>query len=358
MKTLPPAATALQEKLARRLREAASQPLRLFSSLRRSDLRWTEQVATLSGQVAALQAEIRQIQTGEPSLRTMTQQMDRLAGQLARLEQSAGHQALLTGMALWDRIVSDPARLARKAIECSGQKYFSQNDEDGILIEIFRRIGIQHRTFAEIGVGDGRENNTLLWLRSGWRGVWIDGNAKQVAYIREHFAAEIKSGRLTVQEALVRTDNVSSLLEQSHLQGEIDLLSIDVDGNDYYLFEALKGVSPRVVVIEYNAKYPPPIRWSIPYNPAHQWDGTDFFGASLSALAALFAERGYQLVGCGVPGANAFFVRTDLVGDHFPSAGDVNLLYHPARYALAASLFGGLGGHPTSPRAGVDPYHR
>ena len=90
-------------------------------------------------------------------------------------------------------------------------------------------------------------------------------------------------------------------------------MSIDLDGNDYYILDAIRSISPRVIVAEYNAKFPPDIFWVMQYNEAHHWDSSDYFGASLKALADLLAARGYALVGCSVLGTNAFFVRKDLV---------------------------------------------
>ena len=106
-------------------------------------------------------------------------------------------------------------------------------------------------------------------------------------------------------------------------------------------------LDPRVVVIEYNAKFPPPARWRIPYSPDYLWDGSDWFGASLQSLADLFGRRGYGLVACNVTGSNAFFVRRDLLSDHFPLVDDLRQLYQPARYFLTPGLFNHLAGAPS-----------
>ena len=129
---------------------------------------------------------------------------------------------------------------------------------------------------------------------------------------------------------------------------ELDLLSIDIDGNDYHLLRAFTAVRPRVIVIEYNAKFPPPMDLVMPYDPAHRWNGTDYFGASLVALANLAARRGYRLVGTNITGANAFFVRDDLAGAHFAPA-DAGALYNPPRYWLSSAW---AAGHPPGARYG------
>ena len=127
------------------------------------------------------------------------------------------------------------------------------------------------------------------------------------------------------------------------LPRELDLLSIDIDGNDYFVWEAITAIEPRVVVIEYNSKFPPPMRWTIRYDPAHEWDGSDQFGASLQSLADLGIRKGYRLVGCNITGTNAFFVRADLAGDHFVEPPDAATLYQPPRYSLCSSFD---TGHP------------
>ena len=111
---------------------------------------------------------------------------------------------------------------------------------------------------------------------------------------------------------------------------EIDLLSIDIDGNDYYVFKAINNINPRVVVIEFNAKFPPPMEWIMPYNPTHIWDGTDNQGASLQSLVNLGKTKGYNLVATNLNGVNAFFVREDLCGDKF-SQDSVAKLYNPMK---------------------------
>jgi len=228
-----------------------------------------------------------------------------------------------------------------------GHKGYSQNDEDGIVLEIFRRIGILNRTFVEIGAGNGTENNSLFWLKQGWRGAWIEGNAENSDLVRRIFAQAIGNGVLHFQQAFVSADNVNALIAATPFAGsEIDLLSIDIDGNDYYVFEQLGALNARVVVIEYNAKYPPPIRWRIPYAADHVWDGSDWFGASLQTLSDLFAGQGYTLVSCNITGSNAFFVRQDLVEKNFPCAGEIEKLYQPARYFMTSGLFHHLSGPP------------
>ena len=127
---------------------------------------------------------------------------------------------------------------------------------------------------------------------------------------------------------------------------EIDLLSVDIDGNDYHIINAISCVKPRVIVTEYNARFNPPIAYCMEYDPTHSWQKDDSFGASLSFFEVKLAEKGYCLVGCNLSGVNAFFVREDLVGDLFLKPFTAENHYEPARYYLS----GYFAGHPASYR--------
>ncbi len=222
---------------------------------------------------------------------------------------------------------SDPKRLLRH-----GAKAYSQNDEDGIIAEIFRRIGVSSKTFVEIGTGAGLENNTLALLLQGWRGLWLEGNDKKAARARADFASYVSSGQLRIEHAFVTRDNADALLAQNAPNAEPDLLSIDVDGNDYHVWQAVQSISPRVVVVEYNASWFPPMSLAVTYQERFRWKENTYFGASLKALELLAERKGYHLVGCCFAGVNAFFVRADLCGTHFCEPYTAENHYEPARY--------------------------
>ena len=230
-----------------------------------------------------------------------------------------------------------------------GYRVYSQSDEDGILHEILHRIGDGGRRFVEIGAGDGFENNTLFLLIQGWRGVWIEGSSRKVTGAKKHHEAEIAEGRLQVVEQYATAANIDETIKRFS-PGELDVLSVDIDGNDYYVLGAIRAVAPRVIVAEYNAKFPPDVRWIMEHNEAHRWDSTDYFGASLKALEILLLERGYLLVGCNLLGTNAFFVRKDLVRDPpFCAPFSAENHYEPARYFLLQAFHSGFP-------AGFGPY--
>ena len=139
-------------------------------------------------------------------------------------------------------------------------------------------------TFIEIGVGDGLENNTLFLLLKGWTGVWIDGDTNNIQAIQNKFSFLQDNGRLKTKYAWIDKDNIDSTLKECELTEEVDLLSIDIDGNDYHIFKNIISIKPRVIIIEYNAKLPPPVEWIMKYNPHHTKTNTDYFGASLKSF--------------------------------------------------------------------------
>jgi hypothetical protein len=220
-----------------------------------------------------------------------------------------------------------------------GFKVFSQGDEDGIIQEIFRRIGTTDRRFIEFGVEDGSESNTRLLLMLGWTGLWLDGSAENVRRMEE------RAEGASTAAMFITAENIDPVLGEwaggtPEAPAELDLLSIDIDRNDYWVWQAIRSVNPRVVIIEYNASFPPPIEFVVPYHPKRTWDGSNYFGASLSALAKLGEQKGYGLVGCNLAGVNAFFVRNDLLpGFHEPFTAEEH--YEPARYQLGLSLRNG-----------------
>jgi hypothetical protein len=207
----------------------------------------------------------------------------------------------------------------------------SQHGEDGVIREIFRRVGTTDRTFAEVGVGDGKENNTVFLLAQGWKGFWFDGSPQFLEALEK--TREADQGYLKSLVSLVTREDVASLFQRLGVPREFDLLSLDIDQNTYYIWEGLRDYRPRVVVVEYNASIPCDLDWKVKYVPDRMWDGTHNYGASLKAFENLGRELGYSLVGCEFTGVNAFFVRDDLVGDRFAEPFTSENHYEPPRYA-------------------------
>jgi hypothetical protein len=248
-----------------------------------------------------------------------------------RAEQSR-YLAQLRVQRAWEEEIKKPRHADPKRLLRYGYKVYSQNDEDGIIAEIFRRIGMASRTFVEFGVETGVECNSVKLLIEGWWGLWIESNPASAAAIRDNFAPFVTAGKLTLQESRVAAENINALIGQGGFSGEVDLLSIDIDGNDYWVWKAIEVVNPRVVAIEYNATLRPPMALVVPYRADAQWDGSNYYGASLEALVRLGTAKNYRLVGCSIAGANAFFVRADLCADRFLEPATAEEHYEPARH--------------------------
>lgn len=237
---------------------------------------------------------------------------------------------------------AEAARTAKNPLNRFGAKYFSQTDEDGITLEIVRRLGLTAGIFAELGVGDGLENNTLILLATGWRGFWIGG--EDLA-----FNHQLNPKRLTYLKAWVSLENIVPLMRQgfeSVVANELDVLSLDLDGNDFYFAKEIlvAGIRPKLFILEYNAKFPPPIKWTISYDAKHVWDGTDYQGASLALFCELLAEFSYTLVCCNAAtGVNAFFVRNEYLPEFGDVPKDLEDIFVGCRYHLYRRW-----GHPPS----------
>jgi glycosyltransferase involved in cell wall biosynthesis len=191
------------------------------------------------------------------------------------------------------------------------KRFYSQNNEDGIILELFARLRIHEPFFVEFGVGNGAECNTRLLAQTyGWKGVMLEGNTDAFEAMRANYSPY---PNLRAVHAIVTTENIAALFAENGVPKDLDLLSIDIDGNDYYLWEALAEYRARVVVIEFNPAYPPPKRWVMAYNPRHDWQGDDYYGASLSSLTVLGNRLGYALLGIDSKAVNAFFIRRDLL---------------------------------------------
>jgi hypothetical protein len=215
-----------------------------------------------------------------------------------------------------------------------GRRHFSQNDEDGILLEILRRLDIfDARSFLEFGVGDGTENNTIILLAKKWRGAWVGGESLAFDVPRE-------ASRLVFLKSWITKDNAADLAEEALAQSGIDLSSVsvvcvDLDGNDGSIVRSLlqRGASPEIFVVEYNAKFPPSVEFEMPYDESHTWrPGFDFFGVSLLSWVKTFEPAGYSLVACNRNGVNAFFVKTSAMERFADVPKAIEGHYRPGTY--------------------------
>jgi hypothetical protein len=186
----------------------------------------------------------------------------------------------------------------------------SQAGEEGILLAILEEAGARTKRFVEFGSGINGGNSGVFARELGWSGLMVDGDHGTVMQCADRF----ESSRVRVVEAWLTVKNVNELLLANGVSGEIDVLSIDVDGNDLWVWEATTAIEPRIVVIEYNALFGSSRSVSIPYDPNFRRPAhlRGYFGASLAALSHLGRSKGFRLVAVEPFGANAFFLKEGL----------------------------------------------
>ena len=214
-----------------------------------------------------------------------------------------------------------------------GFKVFSQTDEDGIINEIFKRIGTTNKKFLEFGVNTSKNNTTFLLLNN-WTGVWLEISNLKIIRIKNKYKIPLKNNSLRIYKKKITAENINKVIKSTHLKGVIDLLSIDIDGNELYLLNKLSQIRPRVIVVEYNSKFPPPFKKSIKYSPNFIWKYDDYLGSSLQELVDNLKKKNYALVGCNVSGVNAFFVKKELLKNKFPKDTSATFHYQQFRAGL------------------------
>ncbi len=235
---------------------------------------------------------------------------------------------------LCDRIagvVAPPADLARSELRAC-----SQNGEDGVLTEVLRRTGVSARPFfVEFGIESGFEGNCVFLADVlGWDGAFMEADPAHHAALAAKYDA---NPRVRTLRAAVTPGNISALFASLDVPSEPDVVSIDIDGVDYWVWRGLEGYRPRVLVVEYNGSLGTRDALVVPEDFGG-WDGSNYFGASIAALERLGRARGYTLVHTEMTGANAFFVRDDLA-PAFPEPA----LIRSANYGLRAVA------HPPDP---------
>ena len=225
-----------------------------------------------------------------------------------RFDESAIRQGVLLSVAYEGR---DFARLEQYAF-----KVFSQWGEDGILQYLTREVAIANRTFIEFGVEDFSESNCrFLMMKDHWQGFVIDGSADNIRKIRGSYY--FWRYELTAVEAFITRETINDLLARSGMDEDLGILSVDIDGNDYHVLNAIKGFRPRILVCEYNPTFGQERALTVPYRADFQRTKAHhsnlYWGASLPAFRQWAKCNGYSFVGTNDAGNNAFFVRDDLM---------------------------------------------
>jgi len=250
------------------------------------------------------------------------------------------NQLLIEGY-LNKHLYDNPKYLTNEYLNKYEFQAFSQFGEDGIIREIFDRIGVTNRYFVEFGVEDGTETNTTYLLYQNWNGLWIDGSEKNKLKIEGSFAKSIQERKLKIVHQFITAENIETIFKENNVPVEFDLLSIDIDRNDHHVWNAICNFNPRLVIIEYNAIFRPPTEFIVNYNSSLIWDKTSNFGASLESYCKLAEEKGYKLVATCFAGVNAFFLKKELAEKYFQGPFTADHFFEPPKYFLYTK-----NGHP------------
>lgn len=224
-------------------------------------------------------------------------------------------------------------------------KVFSQFGDDGIIQYLVHQIGMSTdlQTFIEFGVQDYHESNTrFLLMNDNWRGLILDGNKSNMDKVTQ--GSDYWRHDLTTVTAFIDRDNINDLFIRHGFTGEIGLLSIDIDGNDYWVWERIEAVNPMIVVAEYNSTFGAQYAVTIPYDATFQRTRAHYsnlyWGASLKAFCLLAERKGYAFVGSNSAGNNAYFVRLDKLANIKPL--DIKQGYVAARFRESRNAEGDL----------------
>jgi hypothetical protein len=214
----------------------------------------------------------------------------------------------------------------------TGFKVFSQFEEDGKLLYLFSIIGMGSKTFVDLGSHDGINSNCAnLLIHFGWKGLFVDADKKVIGRGR-HFYKRYPDPwcyKPKFLHSFLTKENVNSIIENHDISGEIELLSIDIDGNDYWIWKALNVIQPKVVLIESQVAFGHH-DLVIPYAEKITADVSDrSYGASNVALTKLANEKGYRLVGSNEYGNNLFFVKNGIADAEIPEIAAESTLTHP-----------------------------
>jgi hypothetical protein len=265
--------------------------------------------------LAAARAAVGGLATAGHQMTTIQSELDALRVQLGGLESRS------------------VAALPPDALRAAEFTVFSQFGEDGILQFLVQRVPIELEVFVEFGVEDYHESNTrFLLVHDNWRGLVIDGGTTHVEFLRATGLGW--RHHIDAVSAFIDRDNINGLIRAAGIEGDIGVLSVDIDGNDYWVLERIDVISPRILIVEYNSTFGPEAAVTVPYDPGFvrgdQHPSWLYWGASLAALTRLADRKGYALVGGNKAGNNAFFVRRDVLGE-LPEVGVADA-YAPSRF--------------------------
>ena len=211
-----------------------------------------------------------------------------------------------------------------------GYSNYSQFNEDGVLEYIFALIGTTNKVIVEMCCGTGLECNAAnLIINHGWSGLLFDGSEENIAYASQFFNRHLSYfNRPKLKHAWITKNNFNDLMLENNIGGEIDVFSLDIDGNDYWLLKALEAITPRVIILEAHMHLGPDLEYTVPYSDdfvvgVHDFDGAPtrmHSGASVLAFKNICEEQGYRLIGkSGTPSPNIIFMENGIGEEYFPA---------------------------------------
>ena len=300
--------------------------LRLLGLVSKRDLlaletRFDTLIRELDRQTALLERANRRVAEATSKLEHIRRRIG-TRGRLTRIERNL--HALIRSQFVDQTTLPVPRRILAQRFRVS-----SQNEEDGLTLALINLAGTTKRRFLDLGAGASGGNTGFLAETCGWTGLMADGRANCAAQLAARF---VRCG-VAVKQVWLTCDNVNQVVRDHRLDGEIDLLSLDLNGNEYWVWRALDACSPRIVLLAFNAAFGADQAVTVPYDPAFDsaaiTDGPQgFYGASLAAFEQLGREKGYRLVMVEPKGVQAYLLRND-VAPEVPASSACALHPHP-----------------------------
>ncbi|MHB8772528.1 MAG: hypothetical protein ACYC7J_16165 [Syntrophales bacterium] len=250
------------------------------------------------------------------------------------LQEKNGPQVKINQRMLFNFYKYSLRRDDRFPLSDTGFRVYSQFEEDGILLYIFAAIGDVYRTFIDIGSGNGINSNCANFaINFGWNGLFIDGNPANIERGRKYYSSNPDTALYppTFVNAFIQRENINELIvDHTSSTGQVDLMSIDIDGNDYWIWDAITAVEPRVVIIETNIEFGMN-SIVVPYDKDYMYPGKhpNYFGASPAAMEKLARRKGYRLVGANNYGFNTIYIKNGIGEDVIPAVSVETILQHP-----------------------------
>lgn len=252
---------------------------------------------------------------------------------IIQIESKSSPQIKIAQRYLFNYYQSEIRKVNRWNLNDTGFRNYSQFEEDGLLLYIFAAIGTANKLFVDIGSGDCINSNCAnLAINFGWHGLFIDGVEKKInkgkSYYKKHTDTLAFPPRFACK--FVQRENINQIIEEQGFSGEVDLVSIDIDGNDYWVWDALSIIKPRVVIIETHVEFGFK-SIVVPYDKDYTYPGKHpvYHGASPKAMVKLANKKGYRLIGSNNYGFNTIYVKRGIGEDILPEVNVESILSHP-----------------------------